>query len=112
MCTYTTHVRVCGSCRCEDTVLISEKLCPVAQKANGIFGACLEGVLSERDATRHWCWQCKESVIPSPPPGYAQLQQQMQYGYQGRYGSGSGHRRRGSVVPTSSGGGQRPRAWS
>ncbi|KAK0721432.1 hypothetical protein B0T21DRAFT_263418, partial [Apiosordaria backusii] len=61
MCTYTTHVRICGSCRCEDTVLISEKLCPVAQKANGIFGACLEGVLSERDATRHWCWQCKES---------------------------------------------------
>ncbi|KAK4172826.1 hypothetical protein QBC36DRAFT_293987 [Triangularia setosa] len=111
MCTYTTHVRICGSCRCEDTVLISEKLCPVAQKANGIFGACLEGVLSERDATRHWCWQCKESVIPSPPPGYAQLRQQLQYGYGGRYGSGSGHRRRGSAVPSSSGG-QRPRAWS
>lgn len=59
MCTYTTHVRVCGACRREDTVLISEQLC-LAARASGIFGSCLEGILSQRDATGHQCWQCKE----------------------------------------------------
>ncbi|KAL2144708.1 hypothetical protein VTI28DRAFT_8646 [Corynascus sepedonium] len=61
MCTYTTHIRVCARCAREDTVLISEQLCQVA-KASGVFGSCLEGVLYQRDATGHRCWQCKESV--------------------------------------------------
>ncbi|KAK4192259.1 hypothetical protein QBC35DRAFT_244791 [Podospora australis] len=72
MCTYTTHVRICLLCRCEDTVLISEKLCPVAKAATGIFGSCLEGVLSERDTSKQQCWQCKErnggGVMPPPHP--------------------------------------------
>ncbi|KAL2015810.1 hypothetical protein VTK56DRAFT_4726 [Thermocarpiscus australiensis] len=59
MCTYTTHVRACCTCGCEETVLISEQLCPVA-RASGIFGSCLEGIRSERDATVYQCWQCKE----------------------------------------------------
>ncbi|AEO68071.1 uncharacterized protein THITE_2117411 [Thermothielavioides terrestris NRRL 8126] len=56
MCTYTTHIRVCGRCAGEDTVLISEQLCAVA-KASGIFGSCLEGIYSQRDATGYQC--CK-----------------------------------------------------
>ncbi|SPQ24683.1 10f7d617-68fd-451b-8c19-636839144dfb [Thermothielavioides terrestris] len=62
MCTYTTHIRVCGRCAGEDTVLISEQLCAVA-KASGIFGSCLEGIYSQRDATGYQCWQCKESSV-------------------------------------------------
>ncbi|KAL2151284.1 hypothetical protein VTH82DRAFT_6382 [Thermothelomyces myriococcoides] len=61
MCSYTTHVRVCACCAQEDTVLISEQLCQTA-KASGIFGSCLEGVLCQRDATGHRCWQCKETA--------------------------------------------------
>ncbi|KAK4096746.1 hypothetical protein N658DRAFT_390445, partial [Parathielavia hyrcaniae] len=59
MCTYTKHIRICGRCAREDTVLISEQLCPVAQ-ASRIFGSCLEGILCQRDATGCLCWQCKE----------------------------------------------------
>lgn len=59
MCTYTTHVRVCNRCRVEDTVLISEKLCPTA-RASGIFGSCLDGVLCLRDTTAQQCWQCRD----------------------------------------------------
>ncbi|KAL2163416.1 hypothetical protein VTH06DRAFT_5473 [Thermothelomyces fergusii] len=59
MCSYTTHIRVCARCAREDTVLISEQLCPTA-RTSGIFGSCLEGVLCQRDATGHRCWQCKE----------------------------------------------------
>ncbi|KAK4111624.1 hypothetical protein N656DRAFT_780347 [Canariomyces notabilis] len=59
MCSYTTHVHVCTNCDGEDTVLISEQLCPVA-KASGIFGSCFQGVLSQRDATAYRCWQCRE----------------------------------------------------
>lgn len=61
MCTYTTHIHVCARCSREDTVLISEQLCPAA-KASGIFGSCLGGVLCLTDATRYQCWQCKETV--------------------------------------------------
>ncbi|KAK4160106.1 hypothetical protein QBC43DRAFT_360637 [Cladorrhinum sp. PSN259] len=61
MCTYISHIHICSSCRREDTVLISEKLCPVAKSSGtGIFGSCLDGVMSERDATRYQCWQCKD----------------------------------------------------
>ncbi|KAK4463339.1 hypothetical protein QBC42DRAFT_173905 [Cladorrhinum samala] len=60
MCSYTSHIHVCA-CGREDTVLISEKLCSVAKSSGtGIFGSCLDGVLSERDATRYQCWQCKD----------------------------------------------------
>ena len=59
MCTYTTHVRICPPCRQEDTVLISEQLCPAA-RASGIFGSCAEGVLCLRDATTRNCWACRE----------------------------------------------------
>ncbi|KAK3942053.1 hypothetical protein QBC46DRAFT_381064 [Diplogelasinospora grovesii] len=61
MCTYTTHVRVCYICRGEDTVLISEKLCPQAE-ASGVFGGCLQGPAYQRDQSHHQCWKCMESV--------------------------------------------------
>ncbi|KAK0713012.1 hypothetical protein B0T26DRAFT_622787, partial [Lasiosphaeria miniovina] len=65
MCIYVTHVRLCSICSGEDTVLISEQLCPLA-RASGIFGSCLDGVLSQRDLTIYQCWKCKDmgSVAP------------------------------------------------
>ncbi|KAK3985607.1 hypothetical protein QBC44DRAFT_312072 [Cladorrhinum sp. PSN332] len=66
MCTYTTHLHICN-CGREDTVLISEKLCSVAKSSGtGIFGSCLDGVLSERDATRYQCAKTdpRISILP------------------------------------------------
>ncbi|KAK3319821.1 hypothetical protein B0T19DRAFT_272332 [Cercophora scortea] len=62
MCIYTAHVRVCGICRNEETVLISERLCRSAQ-ASGLFGSCIEGTLNQRDQTLTQCWQCKDRVV-------------------------------------------------
>ncbi|KAK4231977.1 hypothetical protein QBC38DRAFT_465049 [Podospora fimiseda] len=100
MCTYTTHLHIC-TCGREDTVLISEKLCTVAKSSGtGIFGSCLDGVLSERDATRYQCWQCKDRPTyqyPSRRRGTGglgkkdkkqkqqqQVQEQPQYYYYGK----------------------------
>ena len=50
MCNYKTHVRVCSGCGTEDTVLISEQLCPGAERVNGgsgALGSCATGVQSQ-----------------------------------------------------------------
>ena len=67
MCSYTSHIHVCA-CGREDTVLISEKLCSVAKSSGtGIFGSCLDGVLSERDATRYQWYVTRFSSAPLRP---------------------------------------------
>ncbi|KAK4143092.1 uncharacterized protein C8A04DRAFT_29320 [Dichotomopilus funicola] len=50
MCTYTTHIHTCARCARQETVLISEQICPVA-RPSGIFGTCTTGILfQQRDA--------------------------------------------------------------
>ncbi|KAH6615697.1 hypothetical protein B0J18DRAFT_413053 [Chaetomium sp. MPI-SDFR-AT-0129] len=50
MCTYTTHIHTCARCARQETVLISEQICPVA-RPSGIFGTCPTGILfQQRDA--------------------------------------------------------------
>ncbi|KAK3321650.1 hypothetical protein B0H66DRAFT_177707 [Apodospora peruviana] len=62
MCTYLTHLRVCRSCGGEDTVLISEQLCAVAE-VSGLFGSCLGGVFSQHDRTPFKCWKCRDATV-------------------------------------------------
>ena len=73
MCTYTSHIRICARCRSEDTVLISEQLCPVARASAGIFGSCLRGVLCVSDATGYVCWACREDVVSCAVVGRRKL---------------------------------------
>ena len=62
MCTYLAHLRICRACSAEDTVLISEQMCPAAEASGRLFGSCLEGVSNQHERTSYKCWKCRDAV--------------------------------------------------